>query len=346
MASFEGADLRKLIGLIDSATRVSVAVHAHPDGDALGSAIGLMTFLKARRGDLQVRILLPDPVAPSLAFVTHEYRKDILSRDTQEAAIREWIAGSDLVFCLDCNGFSRTEGLREALEASAAPKVLIDHHIGPERDSFDLVFSETEISSASELLYQILCAIDPGKDLPLETATALMTGMTTDTNNFANSVYPSTLAMASDLLRLGVDRDAIVDKVFNSYRFNRIKALGHLLDNKLTYVDGGGAYMILSLQEQDRFGLLDGDTEGFVNIPLSVEQIRLSVFLKETSEGHFRVSVRSRKGTSARALASQFFHGGGHENASGGKLWFPGDVPTPADAADYVEYAITKLLAQ
>ncbi len=345
MASLQGSNLRSLIGHINTATRVSVAVHTHPDGDALGAATGLATFLMARRSDLQVRILLPDPAPITLSFVIRGVRDIILTAGTDDEAIHEWTASSDLVFCVDCNGFFRTESLREPLEASTAPKILIDHHIGPDRDSFDLVFSETEISSASELLYQILTAINPGADLPLATATALMIGMTTDTNNFANSVFPSTLAMASDLLRQGVDRDFIVDAVFNSYRLSRLKALGHLLSEKFTYIHGGGAYMILTLEEQDRFDLKEGDTEGFVNIPLSVSHIRLSVFLKETKEGHFRVSVRSKKGTSANALAKEAFHGGGHENAAGGKLWYPADIPTPADAAAYVEEAVIKALA-
>ena len=167
--------------------------------------------------------------------------------------------------------------------------------------------------------------------------------MTTDTNNFANSVFPSTLQMASELLASGVDRDAILQQVYQSYRENRVRLMGYMQSENLTLLPGGGAYMILTKAIQHRFDLQEGESEGLVNVPLSIGEVRLSVLLKE-DEGHFRVSVRSKKGTSAQQLAQRYFHGGGHENAAGGKLFTGEDIPSPEKAADYVEQALKDFL--
>ena len=252
----------------------------------------------------------------------------------------------DLLVCLDMNSFSRAEGLGEMLHSSPARKVLIDHHLHPDREAFDLVFSETEISSASELLYQILSALPgagPAMRLPLGVLTPLMAGMTTDTNNFGNSVYPSTLRMASDLLAAGVDRDALLDCLYHRYRENRFRAMGAYLSEKLVITQDGVAYAVLDRAFLQRFDLQDGESEGFVNMPLGIGQVRLSLFLKE-DEGHFRVSLRSKEGVAANRLAAEAFHGGGHACAAGGKLYFPQDIPSPDRAGEYIQEVTARFM--
>ena len=338
IASLHTEDIRRLDELIGSCRRVAVAAHTHPDGDALGSTAALVCYLRQSRGKDAVAIL-PDSPAPSVRPIIPD-GAPFLFLDRQPEECLERIAGSDLVFLLDCNGFSRTEGLQEAFEASPAPKVLIDHHLHPERERFELVFSTPEISSASELLHWVLLALpDIGGDarkLPADTAKALLTGMTTDTNNFANSVYPSTFRMASDLLEAGVDRDGVLSTLYNQYRENRVRAMGFLQYEDLRITPEGLAYMIVTRDLQERFGLEDGETEGLVNVPLSIGRVKMSILLKEETD-HFRVSIRSKKGWSAQQVAATRFHGGGHENASGGKLFWPGDIPAPGDAAAFLE---------
>ena len=334
MRTLAPEDILRLEALFASAKRVSIAVHTHPDGDALGSGAALSAYLRLCRG-VEARLLLPDPAPASLDFVADA---DYVLTGTDPLPVREWIAGSDLVVCLDMNGFSRAESLSGPLQASPAPKVLIDHHLHPEREAFDLVFSETEISSASELLYWVLLAL-PGvgaaERLPLEVLTPLMTGMTTDTNNFANSVFPSTLQMASGLLAAGVDRNVLLERLYQRYRENRFRAMGAFLAERLVITPEGVAYAVLDRDFLGRFDLQDGETEGFVNLPLGIGRVRMSLFLKE-DDGHFRVSIRSKAGVSANRLAAEAFHGGGHEQAAGGKLFFPQDIPSPDDAGQYI----------
>lgn len=356
MLSIRQDSLLRFQALIDGATRITVLGHTHPDGDALGCTGALAGYLREVRGK-EAAVVLPDTPADNLRFIVPP-SCPLLCYDKEPQAVLDWIAGSNLIVLLDCNGFSRTEALEPFLTASKAPKVLIDHHLNPQRESFDVVFSTPEISSASELLYWVLKALDGAVfsetsaiysatvgALPpaLNIGTCLLAGMTTDTNNFANSVYPSTLQMASELLALGVDRDTLLLQLYSSYRENRVRLFGHMQEQELRIL-GCAACMILTRELQQRFDVREGETEGLVNVPLSIADVRLSIFLKE-DDGHFRVSIRSKKGTSAQQLAMQYFHGGGHENAAGGKLFIGQDIARADEAAAYVESALKSFLS-
>ena len=334
---------KALLSLLKEAGNIVIATHHHPDGDAAGSSTALMHFINGTIAP-KAQVILPTALPESLGFLLDG--KVSIAEDDMGKAIAA-INSCDLLICLDFNTFSRTDALEEPLRGCKARKVLIDHHLKPDTDSFDLVFSRTDTSSASELLYDILMLM-PGVDgdaarLPEATATALMTGMTTDTNNFANSVFPSTLRMASALLAAGVDRDALIDRIFNCYRENRYRAMGWLTGENMRITPDGVAYMILREEDRERFDLHEGDTEGFVNIPLGIRTIKMTIFLRE-DDGFFRVSVRSKRGISANMLARTYFHGGGHEQAAGGRLYWPGDIAGPEDAAEYIEQATARFM--
>ena len=330
--------IRKLNALLESGKAVTVTAHTHSDGDALGSVSALVSYLRERRGMDAVAVLSDSPAA-TVRFIVPD-SVPLLCHDMEPEACLARIAASDLLVLLDCNGFSRTESLQKAFEASPAPKVLIDHHIGPDRERFDSVFSTPDVSSASELLYYILLELpDIGRDarrLPADAARALLTGMTTDTNNFANSVYPGTFRMAADLIAAGVDRDAVLAELYNRYRENRVRVMGYLQYEDMRITQEGLAFMIATRDILDRFGVEKGETEGLVNVPLAIDRVKMSILLKQEDD-HFRVSIRSKNGWSARDCAVRHFHGGGHENASGGKLFWPGDIAAPEEAAAYLE---------
>ena len=332
--------IRSLKALMDTAREVVVAAHTHPDGDALGSTAAMSLYLREQLGK-QVTCILPDTPPENLDFLRAP-SVPYLFNDKAPRKAAAAIQKADLIVLLDCNAFSRTEGLQKALENSPAVKILIDHHLNPDSGSFNLVFSTPEISSASELLYWILKALAPEGGFSGAIGTSLMAGMTTDTNNFANSVYPSTFRMASELIAAGVDRDALIEKLYQSCRENRVRLMGYMQSEGLHILEEGAAYMILTKEIQDRFKLKDGESEGLVNVPLTIGKVRLSVLLKEDGD-HFRVSVRSKKGTSAQNLAQRFFHGGGHENAAGGKL-FPGQDFAPGKADEYLRQTLKDYL--
>lgn len=329
-----------LQALMAHATSVVVVGHTHPDGDALGSTSALALYLQSI-GIPEVSVVFSDTPADNLHFILPDSVR-FCFRDKEAEKAEESIRKADLLFLVDCNSFPRTEALQSCLEASQARKVLIDHHLNPDVDAFDLVFSTPDFSSASELLYWLLKQLSDG--IPVSIGTALLAGMTTDTNNFANSVYPSTFQMASELIAAGVDRDALLQKLYNSYRENRVRLMGYMQYEGLHILPCGAAYMILTQEIQQRFDLKEGESEGLVNVPLTIGAIRLSLLLKE-DQGHFRVSIRSKKGTSAQQLAQSRFHGGGHENAAGGKLFIGQDIPCAEQAAAYVENILNAYLS-
>lgn len=343
MTEIRKDDIDRLDGMIDGASAVTIVAHTRPDGDALGSCTAMLCYLAEKRGK-DAAIAFSEPYGDNISFIApRKVRDGIFFHSLAPRETEARIAASDLIICLDCNGFSRTGNLEKALTASEAAKVLIDHHIGPETESFGLVFSRTDVSSASEMLYDILMEMPDifgnASNLPKRSAYALMAGMTTDTNNFANSVGGGTLAMASGLLEAGVDRESILRRLYHGSRINRLNLMGYLLHENMEITPEGTAFMIIDKDIRKRFGMREGETEGFVNIPLCAARIRLSMLLTEDEAGYFRVSVRSRSGISAARFAGRFFNGGGHENAAGGKLFFGGGITGRADAAEYIRKA-------
>lgn len=326
MKEINTADIEKFHNKLQEADKITIVSHMKPDGDAAGSTLAMYHFLK-EYSNTEPKIVLNDPLQHVLEFlVDSQTKQDIIVYSDDPLAAEEAISDSSMVIGLDFNAFHRTDRLCCHLEESKAYKVLIDHHLNPDLSQFEIVFSETKISSASELLYHILMEMpeiqNDASRLPSGTTAALMTGMTTDTNNFANSVYPSTLMMASSLLEAGVDRDYILSQLYNQHSENRLRLMGHMMKDLLVITEDGAAYIILDQQTQCKYKIQDGDTEGFVNMPLSIANVRLSMLLKEDGE-KIRVSIRSKKGTSANRCAQKYFNGGGHENAAGGRLNMP-----------------------
>ena len=332
-------NIRTFETLIEAASDIAIVTHMKPDGDAIGSSVAMFRYL-ADRGR-KARIILNDQAPAHLSFLLAEdVRNSMTTYDANPTEAIDAINGSSLIICLDFNAFHRTDNLENPLAESSAKKILIDHHLNPDREKFDLIFSETEISSASELTYNILMATETvygdASRLPMGCAEALMTGMTTDTNNFANSVFPSTLHMASDLLSAGVDRDAILSNLYNQFSESRLRLLGHMMKDLMRTTDDGVAYIVLDKETQQKYSVAEGDTEGFVNMPLSIAEVRMSLLLKEDGN-RIRVSIRSKRGTSANMCAKLHFNGGGHENAAGGRLNIPSDIRDITEAAEYIE---------
>ena len=315
---------------IEASDRIVVVTHTHPDGDALGSSSAVRRYLQ-QKGKQNVAVVREE--APkTIAFIAEG---DPLLQG--EEALRA-IAAADLIICTDFNGLSRAGAYEEALRSSKARKVLIDHHLNPQLEEFDLVFSCCEVSSACEMVYRILKAMPQGADVGGPVGECLMAGMTTDTNNFANSVFPGTLQMASELISEGVDRDAIVAMLYNRYRKNRVLAISHILSEHLSLREDGLAVIVVSKELWHRFGLEEGELEGMVNIPLTIDEVKVCIYLRESEdEPVLRASIRSKKGWSANRIARTWFHGGGHEQASGGKLRIPEDIADLSGIDSYIE---------
>lgn len=313
---------------------ITIVSHTRADGDAVGSTTALACWLRTLGKDAAV--ILPEEIESNLRFLDRG-GAPVLSYSTGKEESDRRIATGDLIIALDFNSFGRAGAMEDVLSAATCKKVLIDHHIGPDMNSFDLVFSRCDISSSSELLFWILMEMPEishdASRLPADALAALTAGMTTDTNNFANSVYPSTFKMASLLLEAGVDRDAVIETLYRRRRENRLRILGTLLKDSLKITPDGVAYMIIDQGMKSRFDLVEGETDGFVNMPLDIAEVRMSILVKADND-NWRVSVRSKKGISANRCSGLYFNGGGHEQAAGGKIPYS----TAGDAESVATY--------
>lgn len=348
MTEITTAKIQILHTMLSSSSRPVIITHMKPDGDAMGSSLGMYHMLKYY--GKAAKIAVSDPAPSNLDFlIPEDIAEDICICRCNKDATLDAIRESDLLICLDFNAFHRTDTLEIPLKEASAQKILIDHHLSPDTTSFDLIFSKTDISSASELLYHILLGLpDINGDataLPAKTAEALMTGMTTDTNNFANSVYPSTFMMASALIAAGVDRDMILKNIYNRFTESRIRLQGYILKDLMQITPDGVAYVILDKDTLKAYDVKEGDTEGFVNIPLTIDKIMMSILIKE-DDGYARVSIRSKKGISANMCSRLHFNGGGHENAAGGRLYIPSDIEDITEAATYIEEHTHKFMTE
>jgi len=309
--------------MIDSSSRIVLAGHSNPDGDAIGSVSAMYHFLRqtGKNPCMTVPNIFPD----FLSCLNPAGDRIHIYKDETPECDRA-IAAADLIICLDMNGPHRTDDMAGALlQNTTAKRILIDHHLNPETDFYDIVVSDTDVSSTCELLLSLMLEHPAIKgdinEVGIECATSIAAGMLTDTNNFANSIFPDTLERMSLLLKRGVDRNALYDSIFCSYSISRMKLMGHLLSEKMCVIqDGSVAFIILDNADKEKYSFRNGDAEGFVNLPLKIQGVRMTALMKEDN-GYVKVSLRSKGSLDVNKFAREYCNGGGHRNASGGKLY-------------------------
>lgn len=295
-----------------------IVSHVSPDGDAVGSSLGLWHFLCSQ--GKTAHVIVPNAFPDFLKWMPGS--KDILLYDRYKAFANKLIAEADVICCLDFNAIHRIDAVGQAVLASPARKILIDHHLHPE-DFCRIIISHPEISSTSELVFRLICRLGYFGEITKEGAECIYTGMMTDTGGFTyNSNNREIYFIISELLSKGIDKDAIYRKVYNTYSESRLRLMGHVLSQMTVYGGYNAAMISLTKKEQDRFHYIRGDSEGFVNIPLSIKGVILSCFLREdTEKPMIKISLRSVGTFPCNQLAAEFFNGGGHLNASGGEFY-------------------------
>lgn len=294
---------------------IALVVHVNPDGDALGSALALNRLLTKMGHNCLV--IAPNDFPAFLKWMPGAPEICLLSENPQRAS--GFLENADMVFVVDFNEPKRITHLAHAYTSSRAFRVLIDHHPAPVLDA-DCVYSDISASSTAELVYRFLGEGDLMSFSDRETAACLFTGIMTDTGCFShNSSDPRTYMTVAALLGQGIDKDAIYHAVYDNYSAARMHLLGFMLHEKLVVLpEYNSAYMVLSRDDQTRFDFRVGDSEGFVNFPLSIAGIRFSVLFME-KEDQVKVSLRSRGSFAVNDLSRKYFNGGGHRNAAGGE---------------------------
>lgn len=295
---------------------VCIVVHTNPDGDAMGSALAMFTFLK-KIGFDDVDVVAPNAYASFLHWLPNNDRVIIASESENRA--NETIKKAGILMCLDFNGFGRTEQLANQLIESKAVKVMIDHHPSPE-PGFELVFSDTLASSTAELVYEVIEALGYKKQIDQTIAKCIYAGIVTDTGSFSFSCNnPRTYEIVADLMRTGIDGAAIQRMIYSTYSVDRMRLLGYCLGEKLKTVNGKeAAYISLTKKELKDFNYKEGDTEGVVNYALSIKGVSLAAMFVENDD-HIKASFRSAGSIDVNVFARAYYDGGGHLNAAGGK---------------------------
>ena len=307
--------IRKAKTLLDSASKVTVVCHMSPDGDAVGSSLAAMRVLGAIGKD--VHAVVPDAFLENLKALPGA--KELVDASKYSEFAESLLTDTDLILCLDFNDASRIGRLKDVLESSKAPKILVDHHLNPTLNA-DVVISHHEMSSTCYLLFRFFCRLELFNFIDRQAAECILAGMMTDTGNFSYSCDdPELYIVEAELMRKGIDKARLYRLLFNTYSENCLRLNSYALLEKMeVFTDAHCALITLSREELNRFHYTKGDTEGLVNRPLSIPEVEMSVFMRQESDC-IRVSMRSIGNIPVNQISAELFNGGGHLNAAGGE---------------------------
>lgn len=307
------AELREMLR---EPKQITVVSHVNPDGDAIGSGCAWTRMLE-KKGHT-VRFIVPNAYPAFLDWMQEIEQVHIYKMDPE--AYAGYIAESDVIFCLDFNQLGRIEQLGDEISKNQkAAKILVDHHLEPPAE-YDIMFSDTNSSSTSLLVYELIEALGWEEEMTYPVAEALYVGINTDTGNFAfGQLSPELFRIVAKLVEKGVNPPKLNIAIYDNYSADRMRLMGYMLNEKMeVFPEFQAACMALDKDEQRKYNFQPGDSEGFVNLPLSIKNIAITAFFLETREC-IKVSLRSQGEIDVNRMARQYYNGGGHKNAAGGK---------------------------
>lgn len=319
--------------------RIAVVTHTNPDGDAIGSSLAWSEIL-ARMGH-HATVLVPNRYPSFLKWMSG-VEEVIVAKENPEGAVQT-IAQAELIFVMDLNKIDRLDTMTEMFETNGStPRILIDHHLLPP-DDYALQFSYPNLCSTAFVTYKIIEQLCGLEAITTPIAENLYAGIMTDTGNFAfSTLTPELMRAVAVLLEKGLDIPRVHTSVYDSYTADRVKLLGYSLCHKMELLEEGrAAYLSLSEREMRRHNFQLGDSEGFVNYPLSIIGVKISAMFIETRR-FIRVSLRSRgEEVDVNVFARKYFGGGGHKNAAGGKSFV-----SLKETIEYYKKSVAEFLAE
>lgn len=308
-------EIEKIKELLSEKKKIVITTHYNPDGDAMGSSLGLYHYLKSKKHNVCV-------VTPNIwpSFLDWMPGADhCLAGDNHLKKAGRLLEEADIIFSLDYNALKRTNELAELIGASKGVKIMIDHHMQP--DGFaDYTYSDVNASSTCEMIYEFIKALDEQLKINQDCAECLYTGIMTDTGSFKySSTTSKTHLVVAHLIEQGARNTYIHHKLFDTNTYERMRLLGFCLSEKLTILnDFHTGFIALTAAELESFHYKKGDTEGIVNYALSIGEINFSAIFIER-EDEIKISFRSKGSFDVNTFARNHFEGGGHHNAAGGK---------------------------
>lgn len=302
--------------LLTEPANIVITTHQKPDGDAMGSSLALCLFL--RQFHHNVTVISPTNWAAFLNWMPG--CKDVIDFEKNSRKCSELITTANFIFCLDFNVLSRTKQMESLLQHSSAAKIIIDHHQQPQVDTFAYGISDTGKSSTCEMVYDFIVKSGHGDKITNEIAQCLYAGVMTDTGSFRFPSATSTVhRLVAHLKENGLHHSIIHENIYDNFLENRIRFLGHILLNRMEILYEYNIGLIaISKNDLLRFHIQTGDTEGLVNYPLSVQGIKMAALIIDRDEER-KWSFRSKGNIDVNQFARQYFNGGGHVNAAGGR---------------------------
>jgi len=313
-------DIARVKQLLSLPKKIVIVSHKNPDGDAIGSSLGLYHFLIKLKHE--VNVIMPNDYPGFLKWMPNQ---DIIKDYEVNKKIADGlIEEADIVFTLDFNSLERAGDMEPSLTNSDAIKIMIDHHQQPS-DYATYMYSDVSICSTSQMIYHFLNMLDLGNLIDSNIGTCLYTGIMTDTGSFRfSSTTSTTHRVVADLIDSGVDNSKIHNNVYDTNSYSRLQLLGCALNNLKVIPELKTAYITLSQKELNKYNFRKGDTEGVVNYGLSLQDIVFAaIFIEHKQEGIVKISLRSNGDFSVNDFARNHFNGGGHTNAAGGRSNLP-----------------------
>ena len=309
-------DIQAIQLLLATPKKIAIIPHRGPDGDAMGSTLGLYHFLL--KNNHQPTVIAPNDFPDFLAWLPGSETVKIFEKDTENCT--KILAEAELIFTLDFNAFHRTGEMEHTLAKLTAPFIMIDHHQKPD-DYATYMYSDTAFGSTCEMVYNFISFLDKKQDLDKTIATCIYTGILTDSGSFR---FPGTTGnthrIIAELIDLGVENTQIPVLLFDNSSYSRLQLLGRALQNMKVFEEYKASYTTLTQQELDAFHYVKGDTEGIVNYGLSIKGICFTaIFIENKDENIIKISFRSQGGFDVNQFARDHFNGGGHSNAAGGR---------------------------
>lgn len=330
---FTASELLDINQLLIPENKIVIITHYNPDGDAIGSSLGLKHYLKAK--GLESEVLVPNDFPKFLKWMPEA--KKITIADYKRKKAWEMVDEADVIFILDFNASHRSGNLVEPwIERAKGVKILIDHHQQP--DDFDFVYSDTSIPATSQMVYHFIEAMEDEKLVNQDIAECLYCGIMTDTGGFRfRSTSATTHHIIANLIQKGADPAMISSNTWDTNTVSRLHLLSLILSRIEVVKDGKVAILYLKRDELKEFGFEKGDTEGFVNYGLSILGTRMSAFFMEDLYDDFiKISFRSKDDVDVNQFSRKYFNGGGHINAAGGK-YFKDIYETIEDFKEHIE---------
>jgi bifunctional oligoribonuclease and PAP phosphatase NrnA len=307
-------ELTEVKSLLNIPKDVIITSHRNPDGDAIGSSLGLYHFLIGLGH--QVKVIFPSEYP--VIFEWMPSANNILIFDLEQEKVAETIKNASVHFILDYNGYDRIDKLGDIIMQHKQLKtIMIDHHLYPEPIA-DYMLSDTTASSTSELVYDFILLLGESRYLSTALASCLYTGIVTDTGSFRFATSAKLFRTVASLLELGVNDYMIQNLINNCLNEKNLRLIGHCLHSRMEIYDEFNTGLIyLTKQDYDKYNIQRGDTEGIVNYLLMMKQVKLACFITE-QPNIVKLSLRSKGDFDVQVICREHFKGGGHKNASGG----------------------------